>query len=115
MLNLCLFIFIVNAVGGSARVILFGRKSKKSRLVYAYETRRRRAARRRRSSYEKCAAAKHRRLYTTKSYEKAITYKNQRREKCPALLFCMGYYAILVITVKTIIKVKTAIVSGAER
>ena len=83
MLNLCVFIFIVNAVGGSARVILCGRKSKKSRLVYAYEAKRRREARRRRSSYEKRTAAKHRRLYAPKSYENTITYKNQRRAKEP--------------------------------
>lgn len=116
MLNLCVFIFIVNAVGGSARMILCGRKSKKSRLFYAYEARRRREARRRHSSYEKRTAAKHRRLYAPKSYENTITYKNQRRAKePPALLFCMRYYEILVTTVKRIIKMKAAIVSGAEK
>ncbi len=53
MFNLCIFIFIISAVSGSAELIIFGKRRKQSRIEMDISAYKRRNARRRLIDYKK--------------------------------------------------------------
>lgn len=88
MFNFCIFTFIIFAVGGSARAILFGARQRESRLEKGCAARQRQAARRRRSAYEKKRAAAHRRVYAPNAARYQTQTKTARGFCSRAVAFC---------------------------
>ncbi len=88
MFNFCIFTFILFAVGGSAKAILFGGRRKETRFERGCAARQRQAARRRRSAYEKKRAAVHRRAYAPKIGLQQVQTKTARGFCSRAVAFC---------------------------